>query len=76
VRGIKSLIPCAITDCVKEGMEAFAQAIVCKHFGVRFVAVKYVTGIIGRNSVKHWEDKLGEACEGLGNWFGQNLHSL
>jgi adenosylhomocysteine nucleosidase len=31
--------------------------------------VKYVTDVIGQNSVKHWEDKLAEARQGLSNFF-------
>lgn len=50
-------------------MEAFAQAIVCKEFDVPFIAVKYVTDIIGQNSVKHWEDKLSDARKGFEDWF-------
>lgn len=50
-------------------MEAFAQAIVCKEFGIPFIAVKYVTDIIGKNSVKHWEDKLSDARNEFTNWF-------
>ncbi len=50
-------------------MEAYAQAFVCKELNVPFLSVKYITDIIGENSVKHWEDKLAEACEGLTAWF-------
>lgn len=50
-------------------MEAFAQAIVCKEFGIPFIAVKYITDIIGENSLKHWEDKLADARKGLEVWF-------
>ena len=50
-------------------MESFAQALVCKEFNVPFVAIKYVTDIIGQNSVKHWEDKLSDARKGLEAWF-------
>jgi adenosylhomocysteine nucleosidase len=50
-------------------MEAFAQAVVCQEFDVPFIAVKYVTDIIGQNSVKHWEDKLEDARKGLQKWF-------
>lgn len=50
-------------------MEAFAQAIVCKEFNVPFIAVKYITDIIGQNSVKHWEDKLTDARKGFTDWF-------
>lgn len=50
-------------------MEAFAQAVVCKEFGISFVAVKYITDIVGKNSVKHWEDKLSDARTELHKWF-------
>lgn len=52
-------------------MEAFAQAFVCRTKNVPFIAVKYVTDIIGQNSVKHWEDKLADARKGLGEFFEQ-----
>lgn len=52
-------------------MEAFALAIVCKEFDVPFTAVKYVTDIIGQNSVKHWEDRLADARKGLSDWLHQ-----
>ena len=52
-------------------MEAFAQAFVCRVKNVPFIAVKYVTDIIGQNSVKHWEDKLADARKGLGEFFEQ-----
>ena len=52
-------------------MEAFAQALVCRAKNVPFIAVKYVTDIIGQNSVKHWEDKLADARKGLGEFFEQ-----
>lgn len=50
-------------------MEAFAQAFVCRAKSVPFIAVKYVTDIIGQNSVKHWEDKLADARKALGEFF-------
>ena len=50
-------------------MEAFAQAIVCKEYNIPFIAVKYVTDLIGQNSVKHWEDKLADARKELSEWF-------
>ncbi len=52
-------------------MEAFAQAFVCRAKNVPFIVVKYVTDIIGQNSVKHWEDKLADARKGLGEFFEQ-----
>jgi len=50
-------------------MEAFAQAQVCQIKKVPFIAVKYVTDRIGENSIKHWEDKLSDAREGLSCFF-------
>lgn len=50
-------------------MEAYAQAFVCRAKNVPFIAVKYVTDIIGQNSVKHWEDKLADARKELGEFF-------
>lgn len=50
-------------------MEAFACASVCHKFCVPFVAVKYVTDIVGRNSVKQWNEKLAEARHGLSRFF-------
>lgn len=50
-------------------MEAFAQAFVCKQFDIPFLSVKYITDIIGINSVEEWERKLPDACSGLLNWF-------
>lgn len=52
-------------------MEAYAQALVCRAKNVPFIAVKYVTDVIGQNSVKHWEDKLADARRGLGEFFEQ-----
>lgn len=46
-------------------MEAFGGAQACKMLGVPFVAVKYITDVIGQNSIKHWEEKLEDAKMGL-----------
>lgn len=52
-------------------MEAYAQAWVCRAKEVPFVAVKYVTDVIGQDSVRHWEDKLSDACLALETFFEQ-----
>lgn len=52
-------------------MEAYAQALVCRVKNVPFIAVKYVTDVIGENSVKHWEDKLADARSGLDYFFNE-----
>lgn len=46
-------------------MEAYAQAFVCYNKQVPFIAVKYVTDVIGQNSVEIWQDKLREATDAL-----------
>ncbi len=50
-------------------MEAYAQAFVCRARQVPFISVKYVSDIIGQNSVKQWEDKLADARKALGEFF-------
>ena len=57
-------------------MEAFAQAWVCEQLDVPFVAIKYVTDIIGQNSVKQWEDKLADAREGLAHYINEVIQGL
>lgn len=52
-------------------MESYAQALVCTEFNIPFVSVKYVTDIIGQNSIAHWEEKLADARKGLAAWFGE-----
>ena len=52
-------------------MEAYAGAQVCKKLNMPFLSVKYVTDIIGQNSLKHWEEKLEEAREGLAEFLGK-----
>lgn len=46
-------------------MEAFAIAKACKFRNVPFVSIKYVTDIIGQNSVSDWAHKLADARIGL-----------
>lgn len=55
-------------------MESYAQALVCKEFNMPFVSVKYVTDVIGQNSVKHWEDKLADANSHLTEWLKNNIN--
>ena len=63
-RDMQKLVELDVVD-----MEAYAQALVCRAKNVPFISVKYVTDIIGQNSVKHWEDKLADARKGLGEFF-------
>ena len=57
-------------------MEAYAQAFVCRAKNIPFVAVKYVTDIIGQNSVKHWEDKLTDARTELSHYLNELKRGL
>ena len=54
-------------------MEAFAEAEVCRKMGIPFVSVKYVTDVVGQNSVKDWYDKIADAREGLKEFFNDNV---
>lgn len=50
-------------------MEAYSQAYVCRELGIPFLSIKYITDIIGQNSVEHWESKLADARKGLAAWI-------
>lgn len=50
-------------------MEGFADAVVADAFGLPFVAVKYVTDVVGQNSMEAWESKLADAREALTEYF-------
>ena len=62
-----------VTEVLTEGdvcdMEAFAQAQVCKQFDVPFMSVKYITDVVGQNSVGLWEERLSGARKGLTEFF-------
>ncbi|MDP4277105.1 MAG: 5'-methylthioadenosine/S-adenosylhomocysteine nucleosidase [Bacteroidota bacterium] len=51
-------------------METFAIACACKRYNVPFLSVKYVTDIVGQNSVRSWAEKLSDACNGLAAFIG------
>lgn len=57
-------------------MEAYAQAFVCRAKEIPFISVKYVSDVIGQNSVKHWEDRLEDACAGLSHFFNVLKESI
>ena len=50
-------------------MEVFAQAALCKKLEIPLLSVKYVTDIIGKNSVSHWQEKLEHAHRDLQEYF-------
>jgi len=50
-------------------MEAFADALVAQEFDVDFVSVKYITDIVGQNSMEIWENKLADARVVLTEYF-------
>ncbi|MCM1107666.1 MAG: hypothetical protein NC388_01290 [Clostridium sp.] len=55
-------------------MEAYAAALACRIQGVPFISVKYVTDIVGQNSLRAWEEKLADARTGLARFFA--THTL
>lgn len=57
--------------CDAVDMEAFAEAWVCRKAGVPFLSVKYVTDILGQNSIDIWADRLRHAREALTAYFGK-----
>lgn len=50
-------------------MESYAMADVCREMGIPFVSVKYVTDVVGKNSVESWQEKLADARHGLTEFF-------
>ena len=46
-------------------MESFAELQACREMGIPFFAIKYVTDIIGQNSLDIWEKRLATAKERL-----------
>ena len=50
-------------------MESYAIADVCREMGIPFVAVKYVTDVVGQNSPESWMEKLADARRGLTEFF-------
>ena len=46
-------------------MEGFAEALVCRKTNLPFLSIKYVTDVVGQNSVAAWEDKLADARKGI-----------
>lgn len=55
--------------CDAVDMEAFAMAWVCQKCDIPFLSVKYVTDILGQNSVELWADKLEYARKDLQAYF-------
>ena len=55
--------------CDAVDMESFAMAWTCRKAGLPFVAVKYVTDILGHNSVAAWAEKLESARRDLQAYF-------
>lgn len=50
-------------------MESFAELQACKEMGVPFFAVKYITDIIGQNSLEIWETRLADARKNMSAYF-------
>lgn len=54
-------------------MEAYAIASVCKKMGIEMLAIKVVTDIIGENSLKVWENRLGYARLKLSEYLAKYI---
>ena len=54
-------------------METFAVNTACQAERVPFVAVRYVSDIIGQNSVKSWKDKLADMRVELAAYFAKQF---
>ena len=50
-------------------MESFAELLACRAENIPFISIKYITDIIGQNSVKLWAEKLEEARTCLTKYF-------
>lgn len=50
-------------------MESFAELLACRSENVPFISIKYITDIIGQNSIKLWAEKLEEARTSLTEYF-------
>ncbi|MGN1236254.1 MAG: nucleosidase [Bacteroidaceae bacterium] len=55
--------------CDAVDMESFAIAWVCKKMGVSFLSVKYITDVLGSNSIEAWSEKLSHARRDLKHYF-------
>lgn len=62
-----SSVSCDFVD-----MEAYSQAYVCNELNIPFFSIKYITDIVGQNSIKHWENKLADARKTLSEWFAEH----
>lgn len=56
-------------------MEAYAEALACEEQKVPFISVKFVSDVVGRNSVEIWQDKLSAARKALSLYFKTYLSS-
>lgn len=52
-------------------MEAFALALACRRQDIPFLSIKYITDIVGQNSVASWEEKLSDARRHLSEYFAR-----
>lgn len=62
--------------CDAVDMEAFAEAWVCRQTARPFLSVKYVTDVLGQNSIAVWEEKLAHARRDLEAYFAANYAKL
>lgn len=66
-----------VTDKIDDAeicdMEGFPLALICSQESIPFVAVKYVTDIVGQNSVSAWEERLADARAALSQFLLQRF---
>lgn len=55
-------------------MEAFAEALLAHELDIDFIAVKYITDVVGQNSMEIWENKLADARQALKDYFRRMLN--
>lgn len=67
-----------VTDKIDDAeicdMEGFPLALICSQESIPFVAVKYVTDIVGQNSVRAWEERLADARAALSRFLFQRFN--
>lgn len=61
--------------CDAVDMESFAMAYACKQANVPFLSIKYVTDILGQNTVAIWADKLAAARKDLSAYIAANAEA-
>ncbi len=70
------MCPDEAMGCDAVDMESFAMAYACKQANVPFLSVKYVTDVLGQNSVAAWVDKLAAARHDLSAYIKKYANNI